>query len=155
MAMRALGIDFGERRIGLALSDEEGRFAMPFGTVERSSDRVAVARIAEIALREGVSRLVLGEPLSPVDGSRGPAAERARRFGEKLAVKTGLPVALVDEALTTVEAAERLREAGIDVRRDPSHLDAVAAQILLQEVLDRGPSLPLPGPPPEPQEEPR
>ena len=139
--MRALGIDFGERRIGLALSDEGGRYALPFGTVERPSDRVAVARIAEIARREGVGRLVLGEPRSPVDGSPGPAAERIRRFGARLAEKTGLPLTLVEETLTTVEAAERLREAGIDVRRDPTHLDAVAAQIVLQEALDREPRL--------------
>jgi putative holliday junction resolvase len=136
-SVRALGIDFGERRIGLALSDEQGRYALPWGVVERPSDRIALARIAEIARREGVGRLVVGEPRSVADGSRGPAAERARRFGERLAAKTGLPLTLVDEALTTVEAAERLRAAGFDPRRDPARLDAVAAQILLQEVLDR------------------
>jgi putative Holliday junction resolvase len=79
---------------------------------------------------------VVGEPRK-LDGSRGPAAERARRFGERLAGLTGLPLELVDEALTSVEAAERLRAAGVDPRRHPERLDATAAQILLQEALDR------------------
>jgi putative Holliday junction resolvase len=134
--LRTLGIDFGERRIGLAISDPGGRLALPLQTLERPSDRVAVARIAEIARREGVARLVVGEPIS-IDGSQGPAALRARRFAAKLATATGLPLTFVGEALTTVEAQARLREAGIDPRREPERIDAVAAQILLQEALDR------------------
>ena len=144
--MRALGIDFGERRIGLAISDPEGRLAVPLATLERRSDRAAMAEIAEIARREGVERLVVGEPVG-LDGRRGPAAERARTFAERLAERTGLPLTLVDEALTTVEAAARLREAGGSSqgtrgrrgRRQAGPkgaIDAVAAQILLQEALD-------------------
>lgn len=134
-AMRALGIDFGEKRIGLAISDPAGRVAVPLDTLERRNDRSALRQIAEIARREGVERLVLGEPVG-LDGQRGPAAERARRFGERLAEISGLPVRLVNEALTTVAAQERLREAGVDYRRDPSRIDAMAAQVLLQEALD-------------------
>ena len=132
---RALGIDFGEKRIGIAISDPAGRFAVPLVTLVRRTDRVAVAQIAEIAVREGALRLVVGEPVS-VDGSRGEAARRVRRFGAKLAARTGLPLTFVGEALTTVEAHARLREAGVDPRRDPDRLDALAAQILLQEALD-------------------
>jgi putative Holliday junction resolvase len=138
--MRALGIDFGEKRIGLAISDPEGRLAVPLTTLERRNDRSALRQIAEIAEREGVGRLVLGEPVD-LFGNRGPVAERVRRFGEKLAGLTGLPVEWVDEALTSVEAAQRLRQAGVDsrrVRREPGRVDAVAAQILLQDALDRG-----------------
>src|SRR5262245_3238095 len=136
--MRCLGIDFGERRIGLAISDPEGRLAVPLATLVRRNDRSAVREIAEIARREGVGRLVLGEPVG-LDGQRGESAERVRRFGDKLAEVSGLPVRLVNESLTTVEALERLRAAGIDPRRDPSRIDAVAAQILLQEALDSEP----------------
>ncbi|HET7291873.1 MAG TPA: Holliday junction resolvase RuvX, partial [Vicinamibacteria bacterium] len=84
----------------------------------------------------GVERLVVGEPVG-LDGTRGEAALRARRFGERLAELTGLPLEMVNESLTSVEAAERLRAAGVDPRRNPERLDAVAAQILLQEALDR------------------
>ncbi len=134
--MRALGIDFGERRIGIAISDPEGRLAVPLATVERETDRRAIGRIAEIAAREGVARLVVGEPVG-LDGERGPAARRARAFAARLAERTGLPCELVDEALTSVEARQRLAAAGADLRRDPGRIDAVAAQILLQDALDR------------------
>jgi putative Holliday junction resolvase len=135
--MRALGIDFGEKRIGLAISDPEGRLAVPLTTLERRNDRSALRQIAEIARWEGVERLVLGEPKG-LDGRGGENAGRVRRFGERLAAMTGLPLELVDEALTSAEAAAKLRQAGIGVRREPGRIDAVAAQILLQEVLDRG-----------------
>lgn len=134
--MRWLGIDFGERRIGVAISDPEGRLAVPLTTLERTSDRAAVGELVALARREGVGALAVGEPRN-LDGSRGPAAERARGFAAKLARATGLPLELVDEALTSVEAAERLAAAGIDARRRAGKLDAVAAQIVLQEALDR------------------
>ena len=137
--MRSLGIDFGEKRIGLAISDPEGRLAVPLTTLVRRNDRSAIREIEEIARREGIGRLVLGEPVG-LDGQRGEAAERVRRFGDRLAGITGLPVRLVNESLTTVEAQERLRAAGIDPRREPERIDAVAAQILLQEALDSEPA---------------
>lgn len=132
--MRALGIDFGERRIGLALSDADGRWALPWQVVERSTDRRAIYRIADLARQEGISVLVIGEPRG-LDGTAGPRVERVRRFGERLARVTGLPLRWVDETLTTVEARDRLRAAG---RGERQQRDAVAAQILLQEALDRG-----------------
>ena len=134
--MRILGIDFGARRIGIAISDEDGRVAVPHSTLERRSDAAAARAIAELARREGVGALVVGEPVN-LDGTRGPAAERARAFAARLVAASALPCLLVNESLTTVEAAQRLREAGVDPRRDPGRLDAVAAQILLQEALDR------------------
>lgn len=132
--LRALGIDFGEKRIGLALSDGEGRWAMPLATLIRRTDRQAAHHIADLARAEGVTVLVLGEPLG-LDGSAGAQALRVRRFGERLRKITGLRIRLVDETLTTVEARQRLRAAGLDTR---PRRDAVAAQIVLQEALDQG-----------------
>src|SRR4029079_8215895 len=103
--MRSLGIDFGERRIGLAISDPEGRLAVPLATLERESDRAAAAQIAEIAAREGVERLVVGEPVG-LDGERGPAALRARAFAERLAGRTRLAGKLGDHEATRRAAAE-------------------------------------------------
>ena len=133
--MKTLGVDFGERRIGLAISDPEGRWALPLATVERGNDHSAIQQIAEVARREAAERLVVGEPLR-LDGTRGEAAERARAFAGKLARATGLPCSCVDEALTSRQASERLRRAGIDPRKHPERIDQVAAQILLQEALD-------------------
>lgn len=134
---RTLAVDFGEKRIGLAISDPEGRVAVPLRTLRRESDKAAIREIAEIARREGVERLVVGEPLA-LDGTRGEAAERAGRFARRLAAATGLELELVDESLTSMEAERRLRAAGVDPRGHPERTDALAAQILLQEVLDQG-----------------
>lgn len=133
--MRSLGIDFGERRIGLAISDREGVLAVPLESIERVDDRRAARTIAAIARREEVERLVVGDPRRS-DGSCGTASERVARFAERLRRETGLPLELVDESLTSVEARRRLREAGVDPRAEPGRIDAVAAQILLQEMLD-------------------
>lgn len=135
-SLKTMGIDFGERRIGIAISDPEGKMAFPFGVVERDTDRRAVHRIKEIARREVIRALVVGDPLS-FNGEAGAASERARRFGQKLAKVTRLPLFWIDETLTTVEASERLQAAGLDPRQDSGRLDAVAAQILLQDALDQ------------------
>jgi len=135
--MRALGVDFGERRIGLALSDPDGRLALPLRVLERTSDERAVAAIAAIARDYEVELLVVGEPRRIAGAPESETFRRARAFADKLAAATGLPLVRVDEAFTSAAAAERLREAGLDARRARGRLDAVAAQILLQEALDR------------------
>jgi len=134
--MRILGIDFGERRVGVAVSDAEAALATPLLTLVRKDDTSVIGRLLAIIEDESVEALVVGEPLR-LDGTRGPAAERAASFASKLAEAAGLPCDLVDEALTSVAAKERLREAGVDIRRYPERIDAVAAQIILQEALDR------------------
>ena len=135
--MRTLGIDFGERRIGLALSDPEGRWALPWQIIERSNDYETIGRILSLIEQESVRALVVGEPRQLADGAPSPGARRARSFGERLARASGLPVEWIDETLTTVEADERLREAGVRGARQEAARDALAAQILLQEALDR------------------
>ena len=133
--MRALGIDFGERRIGLAVSDAEGRLAVPLGVIARRTDRQAAYAIAALAREEEVEVIVLGEPRG-FDGTDEESADRVRRFGKRVSKAAGLPLCFVDEALTTVEASERLRAAGLDRRDRPELRDAVAAQIILQQALD-------------------
>ncbi|MDY7095985.1 MAG: Holliday junction resolvase RuvX [Acidobacteriota bacterium] len=134
--MKLLGIDFGERRIGVAISDPQGRLAVPMTTLERKNDRSASRALTRLAREEGVEGIVLGEPVG-LDGEAGEAALRVRRFGARLASESGLPVVLIDETLTSREAERRLRAAGVDPRRHPERVDAAAAQILLQEALDR------------------
>jgi putative Holliday junction resolvase len=130
---RILAIDFGERRIGLAVS-VAGGLCLPLATLHRRNDRDAVADILAVAEQEEIGHLVVGEPLG-VDGSRGDAAERARSFAERLGRASRLPVSLHPETLTTVAARERLRAAGVDLRRSPERLDEVAAQVLLEDFL--------------------
>ena len=134
--MRALGIDFGQKRVGLALSDPTGRLVTPFKTIRRTDDASLITELTRVALEEGVETLVIGEPLA-LSGARGAAARRVRAFANRLKRATGLPCISVDEALTTHEAEARLRDAGIDPRRHPGRADAVAAQIILEEALTR------------------
>ena len=132
--MKVLAIDFGEARIGLAISDPEGRLAMPLTTISRRSDQQAIERIAEIIAREEVRHLIVGEPRN-LDGTLGDSAMRVRSFTDKLTRRIPLPCDLVDESLTSVEAAERLRDAGVDPGKHPERIDAVAAQVLLEQYL--------------------
>jgi putative Holliday junction resolvase len=143
---RLLAVDFGEARIGLAVS--HGELALPLRTLERTSDEAAIAAIAELAREEGVTALVVGEPRR-LDGTRGSAVERVHAFAKKLGAACGLPCTFVDEALTSRAAEARLREAGIDPRRHPERVDQVAAQLLLEEALRRAGSAPAPAQPAE------
>lgn len=134
--MRVLGIDFGERRIGVAISDSDQSFALPLATLDRADDASAIREIAELARREEIGWIVVGEALRS-DGSAGPAALRARAFAEKLARATGLVTETIDESLTSREADHRLAEAGVPAAKRKYKRDALAAQLLLQEALDR------------------
>jgi len=135
-AVRYLGVDFGERHIGVAVCDDDERVAVAMDTVARSSDPQAIAALLAIAGRENAGGIVVGEPRR-LDGTEGDAARRAQGFAAKLRHASPLQILLHDEALTSHEARSRLREAGASRRRRRSAVHAVAAQILLQDWLDR------------------
>lgn len=135
---RLLGVDYGTQRIGLAITDPDRLLATPWGTLERKDDRSAAREIARICAREEVAGLVVGEPRR-LDGGRGDAAAAARRFAARLARTAELPVTLVNEALTSIEAERRLGASGSLPPAASGQVDAVAAQILLEEVLERSP----------------
>ena len=134
--MRYLGVDFGERRIGVAVSDEEASLALPLGIVERRDDYQAIGELRDIARDRGVGALVVGRP-THVDGRLGATADRVRRFGERLALACHLPLFFVDEALTSIEARRLLQQAETPQRRQREAIDALAARIQLQEWLDQ------------------
>ena len=130
--MRALGIDLGDKRVGLALSDEDGSFASPLSVLQRTGDRALLADLVKIVRAHEVGTIVIGLPLH-MDGREGPEAEHARTFAARLAEKTGRPVELWDERWSTI-AAERAMREGRGRRRGP--VDHVAAALLLQAFLD-------------------
>lgn len=134
--VRFLGIDVGEKRVGVAVGDSGVGVAVPHTTLRRTSDRQLIAELKALASESAAEVLVVGEPRR-LDGSVGPAAERARAFARKLGKACDLPVRTVDESLTSVEAKRRLRASGVDPRKHPERVDATAAQIILQEALDR------------------
>lgn len=135
--MRALGVDLGSRRIGVAVSDADGAVASPIEVVIRSGSRHEDhRRLARLAAEWEAGVIVVGLPLS-LDGTTGPAAVAVLEEIEQLRAETGLQVESIDERFTTVEAARQLREAGLDARASRSVVDKVAAAVLLQAWLDR------------------
>jgi putative Holliday junction resolvase len=135
---RALGLDLGTRRIGVALCDSAGTLATPYEVVGRSGDRARdhgeIRRLAEEA---GAEVLVVGLPLS-LDGSTGPAARLVLDEVGELRSSVGLPVVTWDERLSTAEAHQRLRAAGVGGRKGRQVVDQVAATVILQSWLDAG-----------------
>ena len=134
--MRALGVDLGTRRVGLALSDSDGRIATPLEVLERSgSEARDHAAIGEVATEHDVEVLVVGLPIS-LDGSMGPAARAARAEVGRLAAAVGVPVQTWDERLSTAEAERHLEMAEVRGSRRRRVVDMVAAAVLLQSWLD-------------------
>lgn len=134
---RALGLDLGERRIGVALSDSAGMLATPYEMVQRSGDQERDhRRIAELVAETGAEVVVVGLPLS-LDGTKGPAAVAVEAEATVMREQLGIPVELWDERLSTVEASRRLRSAGKRRKhRGRGTIDQVAATVILQAWLD-------------------
>jgi putative holliday junction resolvase len=132
---RVAALDYGQARIGLAVSDELGLLAHPRPFVPARPLERALRELGSFFRREGVGHVLLGLPLS-LRGSEGTAAGRARKFGQALASATGVPIEYVDERLSTVFASARLREAGHDAKQARGRIDSASAALLLQAWLD-------------------
>ena len=136
--MRILAVDPGSRRVGLAVSDEEGLLASPHSTVERRGHAPTIARVAEIAREVGAVRIVVGLPVR-LDGREGPEARRARVFGDALREAAGIELIYLDERYTTSIAERALRDARVRGARRKTVIDQAAAAVLLQGYLDAAP----------------
>lgn len=132
---RLLALDVGERRIGVAVSDELGLLARGVTTIQRTSAAQALDALAAQVDQWRPTTIVVGLPRN-MDGSLGPQAERVMRFARDLAGRVGLPVLFWDERLSSVSAEEILRRQGIGTRDHKARIDAVAAAVILQEYLD-------------------
>ena len=135
---RILGIDFGERRVGLALSDPLGMIAQPLPTItRRRGKKPPVGAIAELAAEREVESIVIGLPLDE-HGDESDWTREVRAFGDRLGARTSLPVHYVDERMTSARAERAIRESGLSAtrRRDKGLVDAGAAVLILQAHLD-------------------
>jgi putative Holliday junction resolvase len=133
--MRVLAIDFGSARIGLALSDPTGTLARPLPFLPAKGDVKLAREIAALADKEQVERILLGLPRH-MNGTLGEAAAKVQAFATALGTATKIPIQLVDERLTTVQASRQLHEAGRDARAQRGRIDSEAAAVLLQGWLD-------------------
>ncbi len=140
---RILGIDHGERRIGLALSDPTETIATPHAVVPNTGSRAVIAELRRVCDRQEVGTIVVGLPRR-TDGTEGPSAAAARAFAEDLRAALGRPVTLWDERFTTVTAERSLIEAGARRERRREIIDKIAAQIMLQSYLDSRAAPPSP-----------
>ena len=132
---RLLGLDLGQSRIGVAISDPERRVAVPLGTV-RTGAPADLKAIAAIIRENEVREVVVGLPVG-LSGREGEGAAQARAFAEALRGFLGIPVAMQDERLSTVEAERSLRATGMGGRRRRAVVDQSAATVILQSYLDR------------------
>lgn len=132
--MRILAVDLGLTRTGLAVSDELEMLASPLKTLTQKDFSVLLEEIATIAAEERAAEFVVGLPRN-MDGSCGESAQRAQRFAEDLRQKTGLPVTLWDERLTTKSAIGVLNETNVRGKKRKNVVDTVAAVIILEDYL--------------------
>jgi putative Holliday junction resolvase len=134
--LRLLGLDLGEKTIGLALSDTLLTIATPLETLKRGKFAADAQILGGMIARHGVGGLVVGLPLN-MDGSDGPSAQSARAFGRNFAAKSELPIVFWDERLSTAAVTRTLLEADTSRKRRGEVVDKMAAAYILQGALDR------------------
>lgn len=132
---RVLGVDYGEKRVGLAISDELGIVATPLGVHIRTRAGDDVEAVLQICTERGIARVVVGDPLN-MNGSSGPASEKVAEFVGRLRAAFDLDVELWDERMSTISAERVLIEGNMSRRRRKGVVDKLAAQIILQNYLD-------------------
>jgi putative holliday junction resolvase len=133
--MRILGIDYGDRKIGLAISDEEEKLASRFLTVENKTLEKSIETIKDIIIEESVEKIIIGLPVGLKMESE--QTEKTRLFIDKLKQKINLPIIEVNEVFTSKMAEENLLNAGIRREEMKKTIDQEAARIILQDYLDR------------------
>ena len=131
-----LGLDYGTKRVGIAICDFEQRIASPLNNYSRSNSTADAVHLKTIASEYRAAGLVVGLPVH-MSGDEGEKAKEARRFAEWASDATGLPVRFQDERFTTSRAEEAMRAAGLSTKKRKQRLDKVAAQMVLQAFLDR------------------
>ncbi|UCE84901.1 MAG: Holliday junction resolvase RuvX [Deltaproteobacteria bacterium] len=134
--MRVLALDYGTRRIGIAVSDPDQRIATPETPLTRRGLERDLAALRALVAEREIGHMVVGYPIH-MSGRVGPEAEAVRAFANRLAEDTGLPVDLLDERWTTLEARRALRESGRRGARQREVVDSVAAALLLRAFLER------------------
>lgn len=133
--MRILSVDHGEKRIGLALSDETATIASPLKVVEHISRTIDAAQVADIAVQNNVTLIVIGQSFDE-EGNPNPAGRRAGRFADELKNQTNIPIELWDESFSTQDARAARIELGVSRKKRAGHQDVFAAVVILQSYIE-------------------
>ncbi|MCI6947301.1 Holliday junction resolvase RuvX [Oribacterium sp. P9] len=135
--MRILGLDYGSKTVGVAMTDALGMTVQPYKTIQRDREsklRQTLSEIAEIVEQYQIKKIVMGLPLN-MDDTEGDRAAKTRDFAEKLKLRVAVPIEFTDERLTTMEAEEILDQSGIPRSEQKKVIDQVAAQLILEQYL--------------------
>lgn len=135
--MRILGLDYGSKTVGVAMTDALGMTVQPYKTIQRDREsklRQTLSEIAEIVEQYQIEKIVMGLPLN-MDDTEGDRAAKTRDFAEKLKLRVAVPIEFTDERLTTMEAEEILDQSGISRSEQKKVIDQVAAQLILEQYL--------------------
>ena len=135
--MRILGLDYGSKTVGVAMTDALGMTVQPYKTIQRDREskiRQPLSEIAEIVEQYQIKKIVMGLPLN-MDDTEGDRAAKTRDFAEKLKLRVAVPIEFTDERLTTMEAEEILDQSGIPRSEQKKVIDQVAAQLILEQYL--------------------
>lgn len=135
--MRILGLDYGSKTVGVAMTDALGMTVQPYKTIQRDREsklRQTLSEIAEIVEQYQIEKIVMGLPLN-MDDTEGDRAAKTRDFAEKLKLRVAVPIDFTDERLTTMEAEEILDQSGIPRSEQKKVIDQVAAQLILEQYL--------------------
>ena len=135
--MRILGLDYGSKTVGVAMTDALGMTVQPYKTIQRDREsklRQTQSEIAEIVEQYQIKKIVMGLPLN-MDDTEGDRAAKTRDFAEKLKLRVAVPIEFTDERLTTMEAEEILDQSGIPRSEQKKVIDQVAAQLILEQYL--------------------
>ena len=135
--MRILGLDYGSKTVGVAMTDALGMTVQPYKTIQRDREsklRQTLSEIAEIVDQYQIKKIVMGLPLN-MDDTEGDRAAKTRDFAEKLKLRVAVPIEFTDERLTTMEAEEILDQSGIPRSEQKKVIDQVAAQLILEQYL--------------------
>jgi len=138
---RSLGIDFGTRRIGLALSDPTGTLASPLPFLENTGPQKVTAALRKLIQSHEIQTLVIGLPRN-MDGTHGPAAQKVRDFIAQIQPHLPVPIIALDERLTTAQASRDLSRMGLSQKELRKKVDSSSAALILQQFLDRCPPNP-------------
>ena len=135
--MRILGLDYGSKTVGVAMTDALGMTVQPYKTIQRDREsklRQTLSEIAEIVEQYQIKKIVMGLPLN-MDDTEGDRAAKTRDFAEKLKLRVAVPIEFTDERLTTMEAEEILDQSGIPRSEQKKVIDQIAAQLILEQYL--------------------
>jgi putative holliday junction resolvase len=138
--MRILGLDVGDKRIGVALSDPMEILASPLTTIERQSDEQSIIEILDLTVKRDAGKILVGLPVS-MSGENTEQAKKTLEFVGKLKLKTNLPVVVQDERLSSISAEKFMRQANLKKNRRKELLDAAAAAVILQSYMDTNSSI--------------